>query len=319
MEYSAKSFLSLVVVLLSALGSLPVGAAGTAKGQLQIEVANDAPFQTDRDYTGGLHLAWRPANSPFTLHLGQDIYTPEDLTTTTPVDGEHPYGGWTYLGVNYLYQISSNWRADVTLDIGSTGPRSGARVMQEWIHRATGSTFPKGWQSQVHNEWGFMPELKLDYKLPLSAFQKGGLVYRVVPYLRWRSGNIIRDHGVGVRLMLGSQLPAFSNVATQPDGDFYWFFRVGLEYTAVARNILLEGNSKVRNGVKQYSYGVIPEKALAVANLGVFWGFDSYEAGVKIQYNSKAYASQGHMNSSFLIGGTPSGNFVMSVIFKKFF
>ncbi|WP_299946421.1 lipid A-modifier LpxR family protein [uncultured Microbulbifer sp.] len=319
MEHSAKNFLLLVVVLLSAMDSLPVGAAGTAKGQLQIEVANDAPFQTDRDYTGGLLLTWRSASSPFTLRLGQDIYTPENLAKPAPANGEHPYGGWAYLGVNYHYQISANWRADVTLDIGSTGPRSGARVMQEWIHRATGSTFPKGWRSQVYNEWGFMPELQLDYKIPLSAFQKGGLVYRAVPYLRWRSGNIIREHGVGLRLMLGSRLPAFSSVSTQPDGDFYWFVQAGLEHTAVVRNIFLEGNSKVRSGVKQYSYGVIPEKALTVANLGVFWGFGAYEAGVDIRYNSKAYASQSRMESSFLIGGTPSGNFVMSLIFKKFF
>ncbi|WP_366525597.1 lipid A-modifier LpxR family protein [uncultured Microbulbifer sp.] len=289
---------------------------GSPRGRLQVELVNDALFQTDRDYTGGLFIRWSPTGKPYTLRFGQEIYTPDHLGRSKPYNNEHPYAGWSYLGVNYSYPLSDRWLIDITIDAGTVGPRSGARLTQKFLHWVVSSSPPQGWDSQIYNEWGVMPELKMDYRLSQGEF--GGAHYRLVPYLRWKTGNIIRDYGAGFRLLLGSALPAFSVLSLPQETEHYWYLQAGFEHKTVQRNVLMEGNSKVRGGVKIFSYGVTPEKELTLANLGAFFGRGAYEFGFNIRYNTKLYTVQGHPDEGFLShNSAPMGNFVMSLIVTK--
>ncbi|WP_413231442.1 lipid A-modifier LpxR family protein [Microbulbifer variabilis] len=286
------------------------------RGKLQIELENDAPFQTDRDYTGGIFIRWSPVGKPYTFRFGQEIYTPDHLGRSEPIHNEHPYAGWTYLGVNYKYLLSDQWLIDFTFDAGTVGPRASARETQKFMHWMVSSSPPDGWDSQVFNEWGLMPELKMDYRLLQGGV--GGTSYRLVPYLRWKTGNIVRDYGAGVHLLLGSSLPTFSSVSSLPERERYWYLKAGLEHKTVQRNVLMEGNSKVKSGTKIFSYGVTPEREMTLTNLGIFFGRGTYEFGFDIRYNTKLYASQRLPDEGFLShNGAPMGNFVMSLILTK--
>ncbi|WHI53214.1 lipid A deacylase LpxR family protein [Microbulbifer sp. MLAF003] len=305
-----------IVSLVTACYHSLANANDSPRGKLQLELVNDAFFQTDRDYTGGLFIRWSPLGKAYTLRLGQEIYTPDHLGRSAPINDEHPYAGWSYLGASYKYQFSNRWIVDFTLDAGTIGPRSGARLTQTFLHWIVSSPPPHGWDSQIFNEWGLMPELKLDYRLP--KVNLGGMNYRLVPYLRWKTGNIVRDYAAGITLLLGSSLPAFSAISLPRVGNQYWYFKLGMEHKAVQRNVLMEGNSEIKRGVKVFSYGVVPEKEVILANIGAFWGRNTYEFGFNIRYNTKIYTSQVRPDEGFLShNGAPMGNFVMSLIVTK--
>ncbi|WP_444939033.1 lipid A-modifier LpxR family protein [Microbulbifer sp. JMSA002] len=316
MLINRKKLSASIVGLLSVCHASMLCADDSPKGKLQLELVNDALFQTDRDYTGGFFVRWSPIGKPYTLRFGQEIYTPDHLGRSEPINEEHPYAGWSYLGIRYKYQILNQWMIDLTFDAGTVGSRAGARQTQKFMHWIVSSSPPKGWDSQVFNEWGLMPELKLDYHLLQNVIW--GTSYRLVPYLRWKTGNIVRDFGAGVRVLLGSSLPAFSAASSPLEGGRYWYLQAGLEHRTVQRNVLMEGNSKTKGGVKIFSYGVTPEKEVTFANIGAFFGRNSYEFGLNIRYNTKIYESQSHPDEGFLShNSAPMGNFVMSLILTK--
>ena len=88
---------------------------------------------TDRDYTNGVRLGWlspaitdmpagwvalttvptflgeRPSDSVvrrFGLSVGQNLYTPDDITTSLPIYNDRPYAAWLYasFALQYTYK-----------------------------------------------------------------------------------------------------------------------------------------------------------------------------------------------------------------------
>ncbi|WP_018141412.1 lipid A deacylase LpxR family protein [Thioalkalivibrio sp. ALJ7] len=105
-------------------------------------VADSLPFFVQRDEPGRLKAA---------IHLGQNMYTPEDIERTPPDPDDRPYAGWLYLNFSMAEEHGDRLdRLQVTL--GTVGPASLADRTQREVHRWSSAPEPKGWDHQIGNE-----------------------------------------------------------------------------------------------------------------------------------------------------------------------
>lgn len=296
------------------------------QGQISFQILNDVIFQTDKDYTNGVIFLWTPRGSPITYRAGQDMYTPTQLSVKEPIKGEHPYAGWAYIGFEYRYKLSNNLISSFIFDAGTTGPRSGADETQKLVHKMTDAQHPEGWDSQVYNQWGYMPQLQLNYRIPFISSNPSStdnfLKTRTESYIRARGGNIINDYGVGFNLFLGNDIPAFRENQISFDKSFYIFLRANVEYRYVDKNIILEGNTKKEDGKTVHSYGVVPENEVIFGTLGLVVGYRSYQLGFDVTYSSATYTTQ-VFDTEGLTEYTglefPDGDYISSLTIKRFY
>lgn len=150
-------------------------------GAFSLYVENDIFAGTDYLYTNGTKIIWispdlssPPGSSglprwlektartlspawnddaarAFTVALGQKMYTPQDITRTDLIENDRPYAGVSYLEIGF--QAKTPRRLDtLIINWGIVGPHSYAEQMQKFIHWATGSTRPLGWEHQLPDE-----------------------------------------------------------------------------------------------------------------------------------------------------------------------
>ncbi len=95
--------------------------------------------------------------------VGQLMFTPKNLTMSVPQPMDRFWGGWLYAGIvvqRQPYDAGERGKKNreemetLELDIGVTGPVSGAEQVQRAIHVATHSTMPHGWGNQIGTEAG---------------------------------------------------------------------------------------------------------------------------------------------------------------------
>ena len=200
---------------------------------------NDWFIYSDRDYTGGVRLAYTTPNASDWSHLpasawlggifdqasfigspgAQDavgayaninIYTPDVLTFSPPNPKDHPYAGWTSAGYDLIRQTAER-RAIFEINLGLVGPTSGAEQLQKSFHSLIGSTNPAGWGYQIKDE----PVLQLTYRQDwrpamltnLSAEVPGNFNYDVIGHVLATGGNGFDYAAAGVLARVGYHLP----------------------------------------------------------------------------------------------------------------
>jgi hypothetical protein len=266
---------------------LPAMAADVAKpepetGALSFVYENDVFYDTDREYTNGVRLAWvtGPGETPdwaltaarwlpffpdsagntvkirTTYAVGQNMYTPGDITVADPAPGERPYAGWLYGSIGLIVEWGEelNRLDQLDLSVGVVGPASLAEQTQRFVHKyVTNSPDPKGWDTQLRNE----PGVVLTYQRSWRRFVAGnveGIGFDVVPHLGAALGNVYTYANAGLTLRVGADLPRdYGPPRIQPSlpgaGFFQrhdglgWYLFAGVEGRAVARNIFLDGNT----------------------------------------------------------------------------
>lgn len=208
------------------------------------------------------HLpAWwiTPAAYNAGLVLGQQMYTPEDLHSTTVVTGDRPYAGWLYAGVILQRHGETPSAAipvmdSLELDLGIIGPASLAAEAQRTVHRYRfPDDIPKGWGNQLKNEPGFVLKGARLWRLAPSGDMARHLDF--IPYVGASGGNVQTFGDLGATFRVGWNLPAdfgvpnIDSTATihggfvpsDPMWGFHLFGRV--EGRAIYRNIFLDGNT----------------------------------------------------------------------------
>jgi lipid A 3-O-deacylase len=243
------------------------------KGIFNMVWENDKFAGTDQGYTNGIRFSWLSAeeNMPawsrnvadmlplapeghkrISVALGQSMFAPQNLISTTPVAGEQPYAGWLYGSVGMVSDTGSTLD-NVMLTLGVVGPLSGAEQTQKFVHRLTDSQDPKGWDNQLENEPGIILTYERKWRGMIEA-SPFGIGADVTPHMGVNLGNINTDASVGATFRLGYDLPAdYGSPRIRPSlpgSDFfipaenaggYLFATVGGR--AVARNIFLDGNT----------------------------------------------------------------------------
>ena len=156
------------------------GVGTNLNSEIRLQIDNDRFYfsKTDQYYTSGIHLSYRQRitdsledkkllNSLFPkeksvfwgIQAAQRIYTPKDISEQFLENFDRPYAGWLFLkgSVDLLYNNKSSH--SISLDLGVTGPKSGAEGFQNWWHNKTNITMPEGWENQISES----PSINLTY------------------------------------------------------------------------------------------------------------------------------------------------------------
>lgn len=265
-------------LLLSLLVSQGAIASEQKKGGTFVFIQdNDVFYGKDRYYTNGIKLIWIPDETTATpdwainisklipwysskghifhgYSLGQDMFTPSDITIEDPPLDERPYAGWLYAS------IGVGVKSDQTLDLfgvtfGMVGPASLAEQSQKFVHDLIGTNDPKGWDTQLANEPGIIVSNQRSWRA-INVTAPSGFQLDFTPHLGAVLGNVYTYANTGLTLRYGKHLPdnfgttrVLPGIADSADylsqTGFAWYLFAGAEGRAIARNIFLDGNSFV--------------------------------------------------------------------------
>ena len=279
---------------------------------------NDIFAGSDRDYTNGVKFSWLSSeqhmphlankiaqalplaagsDKRISLAFGQNMYAPEDISQRVPAAGQHPYAGWLYGSVGMIADTGKTLD-NVMLTLGMVGPASLAERTQIFVHRATNSTHPEGWDNQLKNEPGII--LTYDRKWrSMYQFSPFGMGADVTPFVGGNLGNINTDASVGTTFRLGYDLPAdYGPPRIRPSlsgSDFFiptqafgGYLFTTVSGRAVGRNIFLDGNSF------QNSVHVDKKSFVSSLQFGAAMTFGQARLSYTHVFMTKEYATQNH-------------------------
>jgi len=217
-------------------------------GTFSLYFENDIFAGTDQGYTNGIKLSWISPdltgyaesgklpdwslpyvrwlpfiNEPGFQHnvvlcMGQNMYTPEDISREDLIEDDRPYAGWAYFGIAFH---SKNERRLDTMEfqLGIVGPLSGAEQAQKFVHRKIDNQCPNGWDNQLKNE----PGLAIIYERKLRVLQGGASEapgFDAIAHLGGTLGNVYTYANAGMEARAGWNIPPdFGDSIIRPGGD----------------------------------------------------------------------------------------------------
>jgi lipid A 3-O-deacylase len=250
-------------------------AATSERGTLTLIFENDWFHSTDRHYTNGLRFSWLsgidttpkwvltaiqkvplfPIEASFRTNfaIGQNMYTPQDIRIADPPPGERPYAGWTYGSIGLIAATGRQFD-EIKLTLGVVGPLSMAEQTQAFFHRNSGSSLPRGWDTQLGNEPGIVLAYQRIWRGAFSRSFGNDFGFEVSPHFGGALGNIHTYANIGLMMRFGMHLPIdYGPPTIEPNlpgseyfissGTFGWYVFFGVGGRAVARNIFLDGNT----------------------------------------------------------------------------
>lgn len=132
-----------------------------AQNFVYIDVQNDflnyKGHGTDKYFTGGITSGGllqlnKKQDHYIVISINQKMYTPSNISLSpeelSPID--YPYAGLTFLSTGYL--IFNKHNTAYTKGIfswGTTGSSSGAKLIQQKLHKLIDDRTPNGWSSQI--------------------------------------------------------------------------------------------------------------------------------------------------------------------------
>jgi lipid A 3-O-deacylase len=216
-------------------------------------VFESLPFVNDPGYQKNLYFS-----------IGQSAYTPDDLHRSDLIKDDRPYAGITYFSLGFIGKDTDKMDA-IEVELGIVGPDSYASFLPDVVHDWLHETFEvKGWKNQLKDE----PILNLFYGRNwrvLSSGSRDGSAYDIIPRIGVSVGNLLTAVNIGGEVRLGFNLPndfgtrfigqgSETNAPIEAkDGDsqktnsfgVHLFF--GLDVSAIARNLLLDGNTFLKS------------------------------------------------------------------------
>lgn len=236
--------------------------------------------------------------------LGQNLYSPSDIRTSAPQDGDRPWAAWLYGSIG-LATLTDDHTDDVELTLGVVGPEALGEQTQKFIHsHITGSPTPKGWRNQLDFEPGVI--LSWQRRWPQGPGGNWSVDFghnfrlNAEPNVNVSLGNIYTYAGTGMMLTFGPYQdtlqdtpprvkPAMSGTGyfDVPDQKWSWYAFAGVDGRAVARNIFLDGNS-----FDSDSPSVDKKPLVADAFAGVAFTLYDYRLSYTANYRTREFDGQ---------------------------
>ncbi len=269
----------LLGLVLAATAALP-GEVVAEDTTLILEYENDLFAGDDRWYTNGVRATWMRTSRPWRHHdlitllsdlaplidsgrpvsyglsLGQNMYTPKDITDPDPPDDDRPYAGWLNASAG-LGQLRSASLTRLAVTVGVIGPASLAKRTQKEVHRRIGSNVPRGWSTQLRNEPTLMVSVERIERL-WETSPVDGWGADLNGHLGIALGTPFTLAGTGLTMRLGRYMPNdFSPPRIQPafPGSMRfvpaerwgWYVFTGVDGQGRARDVFLDGNTYRRS------------------------------------------------------------------------
>ena len=246
---------------------------------------NDTFSGTDQHYTNGVKLSWLSADlagwgqtgwrktfvdllpfvnraegqKNFGVALGQNIYTPRDISRINPDPVDRPYAGWSYVELAFISKtpaVSDTF----AIQAGLIGPHSLSEDSQRIVHQWSGSVRPRGWDYQLRDEIGVNLAYERRWRLYGRALIET-LGIDFIPHAGASLGNVQTYANAGGTVRFGLNLPSdFGVQLARPgsvggspaddldprvalDRNFSVFLFGAADGRVVARDIFLDGNT----------------------------------------------------------------------------
>ena len=262
--------LLLAATTLPAFAETPFAVSAPPAGsEIQLFIENDMLSHTDRYYTNGIKLG---AGLPFALlqtpaaellrsfdpdngadihvgfFLGQNMYTPRDITIAAAQPNDRPWAAWLYLG-GVAQRARGNRLDTVEFDLGVVGPAALGEPIQKAWHRLIDVKQPHGWDNQSPTE----PALMISY---LQKRRFGNDNADVILHGGGSLGTVMTQGRAGAVLRFGQRLNGFGPDTIEPGGAMLhstraqgakdyagnsWSVFAGVDHRLVAHNIFLDG------------------------------------------------------------------------------
>ncbi len=291
------------------------------KNYLSLSLENDKfGGGTDQYYTSGARLTYFNVNTPvpdyiddlaesipsFDLNdttstfftLGQNIYSPENITASSQQSDDRPWAGFLYGSVG-LATLQDNHLDELELTLGVVGPEAFGEQTQKLIHsHLSDSPSPKGWKNQLDFEPGLI--LSAGRRWPGALHTDLG-DYRLSadPNINFSLGNIYTHAGTGVSVTFGpyqgvlQDKPPRVPPATPgtgffetPDQGWSWYLFASADGRVVGRNIFLDGNTF------SDSHSVDKKYLVGDASIGAALTLGNYRVSYSYNIRSKEFDGQ---------------------------
>ena len=234
---------------------------------------------SDENYTNGVRFSYHNANltiptwarklgelypgfrindtTAITYSLGQNLYTPRDISLSTPDPTDRPYAGWLY-GSAALSTITDNHYDEFEIALGVVGPAALGKITQNFVHNhiTTEADDPQGWDSQLKNEPGLTLSWGREYPDLWSVDWNEKLYFSVAPSFGATLGNVYTLAQAGLGFRIAPYTERFADLPTRvspsiPGSGYFpkvedkwsWGIFGGVTGYAVAQNIFLDGNT----------------------------------------------------------------------------
>jgi len=325
MKFKSLAYTALLVVLSQpALAQEDISKQDQPKDKdaiITLSYENDIFAGSDNNYTNGVRISYfSPENdvpsllsgaanllpfypeqgrSRWGLALGQNMYTPNNITLKNPPLDDEPYAGWLY-GTATLVTDTGKTLDTFQATVGMVGPASGAHQTQSFIHHMIGSPQPQGWKYQLHNEPGLVLTYEKKWRNLYEVSPKG-LGFDLSPGVGANVGNVFTNAGLSLVARFGEDLPSdYGPPLIEPSlggSDFFeptkrfgWYVFGGVEGDAVARNIFLDGNTF------EDSRSVDKKPFIGGAQAGIALTFPSTRIAYTQVFRTKEFDTQRHPN-----------------------
>jgi glutamyl-Q tRNA(Asp) synthetase len=282
---------------------------------------------TDRNYTNGARISYLniDAQPPaaigkiaglvpgfdsdsitgFFWTLGQNMYTPSDITVAEEQPDDRPWAAFLY-GSAGLVSLTENHVDELELTLGVVGPAAQGEWAQKRVHDIIGADEPQGWDHQLKNEPGAIVSWRRRWPGTFDA-TLDGLYFSFEPNVNASVGNIYTYAGTGAIIRMTpfndrfQDTPPFVRPAMPgtgyfetPEDGFGWYLYAGVDGRAVARNIFLDGNT--------FRDGPSVDKKPLVADLsaGLALTFERVRVSYSAVYRTKEFDGQ---DENDLFGG----------------
>ncbi len=290
---------------------------------------NDADVRSDRGYTQGAHIdilmhrkdvndTWFqiPFMSEYkrehfiSFAAAQQMFTPENLESSDPIEGDRPYAGWLYAQMS-LHQSSARHLDSLSLKAGIVGQHAYMEDVQKFIHWLIGSPEPQGWENQI----GSKPGIQLDYqhKWRYVPDDFWGMEQDLIPYVSGEFGNVSIKASLGSLWRLGYNIPedfgdspideygdngvpAGAELAYRHKSKWSYYFDFGAGASFVLYDIFLDGTTLNGEQLVEKYYSRV------FGSYGATLRYDDFKLSYIRTHYTKEYTTQKvHTNYGSLI------------------